>query len=553
MVVGYFLPRVIAGIFTAVSFEDKFFKSLFILVGIVVFEYFNRVFYQITITKFIEKFLQTIRMHSFTNWIGAYECYEENKKKQKETFPLGEVISRLLNDTESIIELVSSGSFSVFADVLLILFSFIGFIQLNFNAGIFIVSLEVIFALFLIYITKFMAKIYMEVRDGNALVTRILTNTLKGVRQAYFTANNRFTSNEPKQSLENFLKVQLRSNFWDASYYSFSESLYPIFLIFLVIIFPYSRMTEMAVLAAVIDLIQRSMSPIKDVASKISNIQRAKSGIVRILQFNAALEAKERFTDLTETTENPTRMKVMIPEFCYHEHRDQFKLKEIFFEVNVNEHIALVGQSGSGKSTVLNIMAGNILCESGSVSIFLNDHKIILNQQHRSNLYAYKNLVSLVSQDSHLFTETLAFNLSFEEEIGKTIEDFWKQACLQVPYLLSWGVKLTDVVSPQNVSLGQKQLIACLRACYLKKPIVIFDEISSSLDSELESSLKILVKWVQRQAMTITVAHRLETIIASDKIYVLSKGNMVANGTHEMLLAHSPDYQELYRELMIKK
>ena len=104
-------------------------------------------------------------------------------------------------------------------------------------------------------------------------------------------------------------------------------------------------------------------------------------------------------------------------------------------------------------------------------------------------------------------------------------------------------------INAKELSLGEKQLICALRACYLAKPIVLFDEISSGLDSDLEEALKKLVLLIQENSLTFIVAHRIETIVHSDKIIVMDDGAMMATGTHSELLKSSKTYQDFISQL----
>ena len=104
------------------------------------------------------------------------------------------------------------------------------------------------------------------------------------------------------------------------------------------------------------------------------------------------------------------------------------------------------------------------------------------------------------------------------------------------PYLKTLGLRPLEKIQPTKLSLGQKQLLAGVRACYLKKNVVFFDEISSALDSELEFALRKCILIIQEFSLTIIVAHRVETIIAADKILVMEKGRLIQSGSHKELL-----------------
>ncbi|MFA7614142.1 MAG: hypothetical protein WCY48_07875, partial [Candidatus Caldatribacteriota bacterium] len=104
-----------------------------------------------------------------------------------------------------------------------------------------------------------------------------------------------------------------------------------------------------------------------------------------------------------------------------------------------------------------------------------------------------------------------------------------------IPYLKRWDFSPDDLINPKLMSMGQKQLISGLRAMYLKKPVILMDEISSGLDSDLESALKDLIHFFRSKTMTIIVTHRLETILNSDQLILLEAGEMVAKGSFTQL------------------
>jgi ATP-binding cassette subfamily B multidrug efflux pump len=156
--------------------------------------------------------------------------------------------------------------------------------------------------------------------------------------------------------------------------------------------------------------------------------------------------------------------------------------------------------------------------------------------------------VSLVSQDSHVFSATVLFNIALVDG-DENFDGFWQQALAALPYLRRWGVSPASVIDPKTLSLGQKQLLSGLRACYLRKPVVLFDEVSSGLDPELEKALRDLVLFVQRHSLTIIVTHRVETILSAQKLVVMDVGTAVDQGTPAQLQQQSPLFKELLRYL----
>ena len=547
---GYLTPRLISNLYQAYSHSNQAFMHQLVLVGMLfVAEYFNRVCYQISLTLYMKKLLRKIRSDSFSKWILSYEAVESNKTRDK--YPLGEVISRILNDTEAILELIGSGSFAIFIDFIFIISCLISFIGMNTTSGFYLLLAEIVTCSLLIYGSQFMAKVYIAVRKSTAEMSRTLANVIGGFSQTYYTPNFKFSSKKSLKSFEHFLKVQLKANTWDASYYSVAESLFPLLLAFLVVILPYSQLLEVATLAAMIDLLQRSINPIKDMAGKISNIQRAKVAASRLREFqNDLSRIPSSPLEQNYLPKNMHQIHFNLDEFYYDENKkDEFALKNISFSAKFGELIGIVGLSGSGKSTLLKLLATEILTPKLNLIVETHSEKIILNSTILSSISNYRQYVSLVSQDSHVFHESIEFNITFGIRAVRTFHDFWSMVSQQIPYIEKWGISPSTMIRPNDLSLGQKQLISGLRACYLCKPIVLFDEVSSGLDADLELSLRKLILLIQKHSLTIIVAHRVETIVDADQILILEQGKLTATGVHLNLIKSNATYNEFISQV----
>ena len=230
-----------------------------------------------------------------------------------------------------------------------------------------------------------------------------------------------------------------------------------------------------------------------------------------------------------------------------------FNLKDIKFTALPGELVGIVGLSGCGKSTLLNMMAANIVPQEGGIYLKSPGETLSFPGETAHDIIGYREQVGIVSQDSHIFSDTVAFNICMERETPESLASFWKDVCEQIPYIRHWGLALEDKLDQRGLSMGQKQLLAAIRSCYLKKPIVLFDEISSGLDGELELALRKMVLLIQKNSLTFIVAHRLETIIEADKIIVLEDGRLKDSGTHETLLENSHVYQQFLAELSHSK
>lgn len=555
-VLGYYTPIVVSELYESFGETGDFMPILYAIGAIYVGEYLASVCYQLGLSRYIQKLLQHIRSKSYRRWMLAYESIGKGKFGSH-NYPMGEVIARILNDTEAVIEMVSSGSFKIFIDFAFIVSSLVSFLRLNTVSGLALIAAETLVCAALVIGSRKMAKVYMAVRKSTGDLNRSVANLSAGLRHTYHTPNENFASRTSEAAFEDFLKKQLKANIWDASYFAIAESLFPILLALLVIVFPYSNITEMAVLAAIIDLIQRSITPIKEVASKISGIQRAKTGMDRIFEFNRDLETMPKSALASEDIliEDFKGLEVRVDSFEYPQKDDRegqggFALENVFFEAGPGDLVGIVGMSGSGKSTLLKILATDILAPESLIRIKRSNHRDIeFSGDDLKGISRYKRQVSIVSQDSHVFSESLKFNITFGQKSDEEFLNFWKSALEQIPYLSRWGVSPDEQIRPKDLSMGQKQLVSALRSCYLKKPIVLFDEISSGLDSELEEALRKLVLLIQQNSLTIIVAHRIETVLHANQILVMKEGRIDGAGSHQKLLSGNATYQDFIAQV----
>ena len=557
-------PKLITNLSAHYGDAGLFKASLIALMINFIAVYLNRVVYQLAVNKYVRLLIQFARTQTFGRWLSAHET-------DSEKYPQGEILSRIMSDTEAIRDLITSGSFGIFIDLCFVISCLFGFIALHKFTGLFIGGTEVIATILLIWGSQLMRDIFMRLRNAQAKVNRVTANVLGGFHQMYYTRHDNYASVKSGEAFEDFLEKQNQANNMDAAYYAVAESLYPIMLALVIFIFPYSGLTEAALIFAIVDLIQRSISPIKEISGKIANIQRAATGIDRIFHFLNDMPEVLAFNK-NRLLSDPhhlklVRMDVNIPHFSYPKRvkkdkdgaviegsgdHDHFALTDINLTGSPGELIGIVGLSGSGKSTLLNILAGNVLVKQESVKLLMESEgkEFSLSIQ---DLDEYRHEVSIVSQESHIFTESLLFNITMRHDLKSSeiahFEKSWEDLVRQIPYLKTMDLARDKKIFPNQLSLGQKQLLAGVRACYLKKNIVFFDEISSALDSELEYALRKCILLIQQFSLTIIVAHRVETIMEAGKILVMDKGRVIGSGKHTELLSSSVIYQEFIREL----
>ena len=205
---------------------------------------------------------------------------------------------------------------------------------------------------------------------------------------------------------------------------------------------------------------------------------------------------------------------------------------------------SLVGHSGSGKSTILNLIPRFYDAQTGEILI---DNQSI----YKIKIKSLRNEISLVSQDTTLFDDTIKNNIAYAKSDVTEEEIF---AAAKFSYSHEFIDKLPNkyetIIGENGIRLsgGEKQRLSIARAMIKKSPIILLDEATSSLDADTESKIQDALKILTKDKTTIVIAHRLSTILNSDKIYIIDAGNVVANGKHDELLNNSEIYKNFYEK-----
>jgi ATP-binding cassette, subfamily B, bacterial MsbA len=228
----------------------------------------------------------------------------------------------------------------------------------------------------------------------------------------------------------------------------------------------------------------------------------------------------------------------------FYDKKEKIILQSANLQMKGGKMTALVGLSGAGKSTILNLISRFYDCNEGD--IFIDNQSI-----YKSNLYSLRKNISLVSQDTTLFDDTIKNNILYanlnapEEDVFNAAKNSFAHEFIQ-----NLPNKYETIIGENGVRLsgGEKQRLSIARAMLKKSPIILLDEATSSLDSETENKIQQAINLLTRNKTTIVIAHRLSTILNANKIYVIEKGKVVDSGTHEMLLKNSSIYKNFYEK-----
>ena len=234
--------------------------------------------------------------------------------------------------------------------------------------------------------------------------------------------------------------------------------------------------------------------------------------------------------------------------FSYQSKDNRNTISDISFSAKKGESIAIVGHSGSGKSTMINLLPRFYDPQEGEICIDDQDIKKI-------NLNSLRRKISLVSQDVILFDETIKYNIAYADPMAtqKDVEEACKFAAAD-EFIDKLPEKYNTLVGENGVRLsgGQKQRISIARAILKKSPIILLDEATSSLDTESERVVQNAINNLIKGRTTIVIAHRLSTILNSDVIYVIDKGQVIDHGKHDELLKSSETYKNFYDKQLRK-
>ena len=212
------------------------------------------------------------------------------------------------------------------------------------------------------------------------------------------------------------------------------------------------------------------------------------------------------------------------------------------FTVPAGTQLAIVGRSGSGKSTVVNLLPR--FYEVASGAILVDGHDV-----REFDLKALREQIAVVSQDVTLFDDTIRNNIAFGREVSEQALRRAAEAAHVLEFATALPQGLDTLVGDRGVLLsgGQRQRIAIARALLKDAPILILDEATSALDTEAERHIQAALTHLMRNRTTFVIAHRLSTVEQADRILVLDAGAVVESGTHAELLAREGLYAQLYR------
>jgi len=453
----------------------------------------------------------------------------------------GDLIQRCTSDIETIRRFLAIQFVEVAGSLFIILF--VAAVMLNLNVKYALASmatLPIIFAFAFIFFTR-VKKVYKEVDESEGILSTVLQENLTGVRVVKAFARQKYEvekfdekNRDYRDKTYNLIKLL-------AAYWGFSD-----FICYLQIgtvlvfgsIWAVRGEVSLGTFVAFTSYVNMLVWPTRQLGRTLTDMGKAVISIRRINEiFDEPIEILEENHLKPEIKGNISFENVY---FGYS--KDRPVLKNITFSVKSGETVAIIGPTGSGKSSLIHLLARLYDYDKGSIKIDGIELKTI------DKLWIRKN-VGIILQEPYLFAKTIRDNIKLYDP---SIEDkrVYESATIANIHkdIQSFEKGYDTMVGERGVSLsgGQKQRMAIARTIIMESPIVVFDDSLSAVDTETDISIRKALKERKNKATTIIISHRISTVSEADKIIVLEKGEIVQMGTHEELIKEEGLYKRIY-------
>lgn len=472
----------------------------------------------------------------------VFEKILRRSQRNFEKMPIGNLVTRVTNDTESLRALFTDVLLKLISSVFLLVGVVIFMFFLNVKLALLTCVMIVLIGVFTDIYRKAARKAFRQVRarvaDSNAYVQEVLNFIV--IIKTYL--GEKIVARRYNAVSEEYLGAGLNEVRVFATFRPVVDVLY---FLAVIVLFSYSNWVDSIVDAgtifAALQYMQKVYQPLQDIADKYSVLQQSLAGAERIIPIleedsHISLEAKhmpEEFRSIRSITFDHVW-------FAYE--GDQYVLKDISFTIRKGEFLGIVGPSGSGKTTIFSLLMGFISPTKG---------RILINGKAMDSYDTQisRALYGFVFQDSHLFKGSIRDNLVlFKEDIGdeQLIEATKKAHLYNLIQKLPEGFETPVGYLGSLLSGGQKQLLSLARALVEEKPILLFDEATANIDSETERMIQDSIEDVRGEKTIISIAHRLSTIRDADSILYVLDGEIVERGSYKELMDKEGTFYRLW-------
>jgi len=484
-----------------------------------------------------------IQVDMFSSLINADTKLVDNKHS-------GKFITNLTNDVGMITNLVSTVILNLFKDSLTLIGLLSVMFYQNWKLSLFAIIMIPVASLAAKSLGKRIGKVTTQQMDQSGILNSYLIEIFKNHKLAKIFQRESYEKERANKHIEALKQYSKKINivFFRAS--PIMEVLTGIMIAFLIYFSAKliaKNELEVSNFFSFLAAMMLAYQPVRSLATLNIAIQQGLSGARRVLPMIDYIPEIQDNKDSKKLQISKGEINFKKINFHYSNKESQI-LKLLNLSIPGKKMTALVGPSGAGKSTILNLIPRFYDANSGDIKI---DDQSIYN----SSLYSLRKNISLVSQDTTLFDDTIQNNIAYAnlDASNKEIEEAARYSFAD-EFIQKLPNKYDTLIGENGIRLsgGEKQRLSIARAILKKSPIILLDEATSSLDAETESKIQKAINFLTQGRTTIVIAHRLSTILNADKIYVINDGEIAGEGKHENLLTSSDIYKNFY-EKQIKK
>jgi ATP-binding cassette subfamily B multidrug efflux pump len=526
------------------KFEPGFLNYMLIMLGLLVLEVTCNLLFIYYASWLGQSVVRDIRIKLFNHILGFKMKYFDNSS-------VGVLITRTVTDMERIADIFGEGLFMIFSDILKM--SVVGAVMFYMNWRL---SVIVFFTLPIVLIAtkvfqKYMKKAFDDVRTEVSNLNSFVQERITGMKIVQIFAREQIESENFRAINERHKKGWIKTVWYNSVFFPIADLLSSVTLGTVIWLGGLNTVLDQTAsigdLTAFIMMVPMIFRPLNQIANKFNTLQMGMVAADRVFKvLDTTSNIQDRGDGILENVNGDLEFKDV--KFAYVENEPV--LKGVSFKVNAGETIAIVGATGAGKSTIINLLNRLYDINSGIITIDSRDIKTISVRSLRQN-------IAVVLQDVFLFADTILNNITLKnpdiseaqveaaaKEIG--IHDF----IMSLPKGYHYNVKERGVM----LSSGQRQLISFLRAYVTNPKILILDEATASIDSYAEQLIQKATQKITHGRTSIVIAHRLATVQKADTIIVLDAGEIVEMGTHKELLKNNEgQYRNLYDAQFLTK
>ncbi|WP_307555830.1 ABC transporter ATP-binding protein [Paenibacillus sp. V4I5] len=456
--------------------------------------------------------------------------------------PAGKIVSRITNDTESVRDLYVQVLANFFTGTIYIVGIIAALFVLDYRLALFTLPVIPLLYVWIIVYRKYASFYNHEIRERIGSINGMINEAIQGMAIIQAFRRQKETTQEFEQLNDEYTRYQNKllslNSLTSHNLMNVVRNLFFFGLIWYVGGSSINTLITVGVLYAFVDYLNRMFHPMVGIVNQLPNLERALVSADRVFELldeqgiDVAVEKADRYLG---------NVKFEHVRFAYKEGEDV--LKDISFEAKQGQTVALVGHTGSGKSSILNLLFRFYDVKEGRITVDGRDVREMPKQLLRQHM-------GIVLQDPFLFTGTIASNVSLDDPsiTRERVEAALREVGADEMFKsLPHGIDEPVIEKGSTLSAGQRQLISFARALAFDPAILILDEATASIDTETEAIIQAALEVLSKGRTTFIIAHRLSTIKSADQILVLDHGEIVERGSHEELMELLGRYYQMYQ------